>query len=234
VTEPAGPARPDQERTTWIGRATPPTPAPPPTDPYWSPVEGEGSLQDYTHGYPAALVRPPKRRRTAGTVLVTVLGIFALCCAGGLALAFKLNGGLSGKSVVGAAPPGLNTPVRDGQFTFVVTSVSCGHPSVGRSIITRKAQGTFCLVALTVQNTGTESRHFSDGFQKLVGDDGTVYDADLTAGVIANENIKGLWNTIAKGDTVSGTIVYDVPTQSHISKVELHDSAFSTGAVVTL
>jgi hypothetical protein len=179
-------------------------------------------------------IRPPRPRRTGRNILVTVLGLFALCCGGGIALAVSLNGGLPGKGFLGQAAPGLNTPVKDGQFTFVVTSVNCDQAQVGRSIVTRKAQGMYCLVALSVQNTGTETQSFSDSFQKLVGDDGTVYDADLTAGVIANENIAGLWTRITQGQKVSGTVVYDVPKQTHIVKVELHDSALSHGVVVTL
>ena len=180
------------------------------------------------------MIRPPRPRRTGRNVLITVLGIFALCCGGGMALAISLNGGLSGTSVLGPAPPGLNTPVQDGQFTFVVSSVTCGQPSVGRSVVTRQAKGTFCLVKLTIENTGTESQSFSDVFQKLRGADGTVYDADVAAGVIANENIAGLWSNIAPGEKVSGTIVYDIPKQAQIATVELHDSVLSEGAMVTL
>lgn len=232
VSEPTLPGKPDPDRTTWIGRATPPSP---PTDPYWPPVEGTPvHYVEYVHGYPAGMVRPPRPRRTGRNVLITVLGIFALCCIGGVALAISLNGGLSGTSVVGPAPPGLNTPVKDGQFTFVVSSVTCEQTQVGRSFVTRKANGTFCLVKLTVENTGTESQSFSDAFQKLLGSDGTVYDADLAAGIIANENLTGLWNRIRPGDKVAATVVYDVPKQTQVAKVELHDSVLSEGTVVTL
>jgi hypothetical protein len=241
VSEPTSTGKPDPERTTWIGRAKPPAPPPPPTDPYWPPVEAiplhyvePVHHVEYVHGYPASVVRPPRPRRTGRNILITMLGVFALCCGGGAVLAIKLSGGLPGTSVIGPAPPGLNTPVKDGKFTFVVSSVTCGKPSVGRSVFTRKAQGTYCLVAVTVQNTGTEAQSFSDGFQKLLGSDGTVYSADIVAGVIANENIAGLWTRIVPGNKVSGTIVYDVPMQTQIAKVELHDSGFSKGAVVTL
>jgi hypothetical protein len=169
------------------------------------------------YGYPPSRIRPPRPRRTGRNVLLTVLGIFALCCGGGVVLALWLNGGLPGSQVIGAAPPGLNTPVKDGQFTFVVSSVTCGKQSVGRGVITRNAKGTYCLVSLTVENTGTEKQSFSVGFQKLLGADGAVYDADLAAGVIANENLTGLWTQIDKGGKVTGTIVYDVPKDAHIA-----------------
>jgi hypothetical protein len=234
VSEPISPGKPDPDRTTWVGRAKPPSPPPPPADPYWPPVEATPQYIQYGTGYPVSMIRPPRPRRTGRNVLITVLGIFALCCGGGVALAISLNGGLSGTSVLAPAPPGLNTPVQDGQFTFVVSSVTCGQPSVGRSVVTRQAKGTFCLVKLTIENTGTESQSFSDVFQKLRGADGTVYDADVAAGVIANENIAGLWSNIAPGEKVSGTIVYDIPKQAQIATVELHDSVLSEGAVVTL
>lgn len=167
-------------------------------------------------------------------MLFSLLGVFTLCCGGAVAWAVSLSGGLDGKNILGSAPPGLNDPVKDGQFTFVVTSVTCGKPSVGRSFFVRNADGQYCLVAVTVENTGESTQSFSDGFQKLIGEDGTKYSADLTAGVVANENIAGLWTRIDKGSKVSGTIVYDVPKTAKMVKVELHDSAFSLGTLVTL
>src|ERR1700732_2451608 len=124
VSEPTSTGKPDPERTTWIGRAKPPAPPPPPTDPYWPPVEAiplhyvePVHHVEYVHGYPASVVRPPRPRRTGRNILITMLGVFALCCGGGAVLAIKLSGGLPGTSVIGPAPPGLNTPVKDGKFT---------------------------------------------------------------------------------------------------------------------
>jgi hypothetical protein len=239
MSDPIDPTRHDPQRSTWVGRATPrpPPPPPPAEDPYWPPVEPTPT-RPYEHvpgGYPASQVRPPRQRRAGRGVLFTLLGLFTLCCGGGVALAISLNGGLNGKGTIGSAPPGLNTPVQDGKLTFVVASVTCGKTTVGRSFYTRTAKGVYCLVQVSVENTGSEStQNFSDGFQKLIGDDGTKYGADLTAGVLANENVSGLWSRIDKGEKINGIIVYDVPKEAHIVKVELHDSPLSAGTQITL
>lgn len=235
MSEPPRAEGADPEKTTWIGRARPVPPRAPPTDPYWPPVDATPvPYVDYEQGYSPTLVRPPRRRRTAGTVLLVLMGMFTLCCGGGIALAYALNGGFAGEDLVGPAPPGLNTPATDGEFTFVVTALNCGEKSVGRSIVTKKAKGVFCIVDLEVENTGTKPQNFADAFQKLLGADGTVYDADIAAGLIANESIAGLWSSIDPGSKVSGKIVYDVPAEARIAKVELHDSPLSEGVTITL
>lgn len=232
----------DPDRTKWVGRAKPSPPPPsdpwPTTEEYYPPVEpAPVHYVQYVDGYPPAMVRPPKRRRrSGGTVLIVLLALFTLCCGGGIVLAYRLNGGFSGTSAVGNAPPpppGLGDPVADGDLTFVVSAVNCGQTSVGR-LLTQKAKGQFCIVDLTVENKGTSTQSVSDVFQKLVGSDGTVYDADVYAGVLANENINGLWSRIGPGSKVAGKIVYDVPAIAKIAKVELHDSPLSSGATVTL
>jgi hypothetical protein len=63
----------------------------------------------------------------------------------------------------GDGPAGLGDPVRDGQFEFVVRSVDCGVASVGEGFARKEAQDQFCLVALEVENTGTEGRDFLGG-----------------------------------------------------------------------
>jgi hypothetical protein len=81
-------------------------------------------------------------------------------------------------------PAGVGDPVRDGQFQFVVRSVDCGARSVGQGFGRRQALGQFCLVALQVENTGTEGRTFGGGQQYLFDRAGKRHDPDLgtTAG----------------------------------------------------
>lgn len=217
--------RAGSERTSWIGRAKPPAPPQQPADPYWP-------APDPTL-YPP-VVMAPRRRRTGLKVLLVVFGMVGACCAGGALVAAALSGALKGESVLGSAPPGLNTPVRDGRLEFVVTSATCGHESVGRGFIVDRPQGQFCIVSLSVANIGTEAQTFADGFQKAIGPDGTVYRADTGAGIIANESGTSAWTVINPGNEVAGKIVYDIPKEAQIAKLELHDSALSGGITVTL
>lgn len=174
---------------------------------------------------------PPRPRRTGRTVLLIVAGVLAACCAGGGTLALLGTGVLQG---VRATPPGLNTPVRDGKFEFVVSSVRCGNPTVGRAPLSRTAQGQFCLVDVSVRNIGQEGQAFADAYQKAYGTDGSKFGADSAAGLFANASGAALFTVINPGNQVRGTIVFDIPKGAALSKVELHDSLLSGGVSVSV
>ncbi len=201
----------------WVGRATAhPTPAM--TQPQ------------------VILVPAPAPRRSAGKVALMVFGVLAAVCALGatslLVLAALVKA--SPNASLGVAPPGLHSPVRDGRFEFVVTGFSCGHATVGRSFVTRSAQGQFCLATLSITNVGTGARTFAEGFQKAFGPDGTEYGTDPAAGVIENSGGTTVWTTVNPGNSLTGTIVFDIPKAASIVKLELHDSPLSGGVTVTL
>src|SRR5215468_10725110 len=104
---------------------------------------------------------PPPKSRRGLTAVVLIGALFAMCCIGGVTLAFLVHKSRP-SSALGSALPGLNDPVKDGRFEFVIASVSCGHASVNRAFVTRPAQGQFCLVALSVRNIGTKAQTFTD------------------------------------------------------------------------
>jgi hypothetical protein len=205
------------DRTAWIGRARPPVPRQTERTVY-SPFE----------------VVPPRRSRSGLIVFLVILTVSGVCCVGAGLAALTWSGALKGESVLGSAPPGLNTAVRDGKLEFVVTSATCGHKSVGRDVIARKPQGQFCVVSLTVANIGTEAVPFADSFQKAIGPGGEVYGTDTTAGVFANESGTSVWTVINPGNEVTGKIVFDIPKDTKIDKLVLHDTPFSGGVTVFL
>lgn len=223
--EPSHPAA-GPERTSWVGRARLPAPPPVPVDPYWPPVE---QVSGYTEPYPVYL---PRRRRSGTRVLLVVAGLLAACCAGGATLAL-LSTAKPGTATLGPAPPGLNTVVKDGRFDFVVTSVSCGHQSLG-TLVKVTAKGQYCVVDLSVTNTGTDGQTFTEGLQKALDAQGNEYGADSGAGVIVNMNLTTLWSVVNPGATITGKIVYDIPEDARIAKLELHDALFSGGVTVTV
>ncbi len=240
------------EPIPWVGRAT----AQPPTDPWPTTEQPVYSVAPQpVPGQPMYMyAQPPPRRRF--TALLVVAGVIAACCGGGATIALISSAavrnavGISSGNPGGApapittqpapttpAPPpepGLNTPVQDGKFEFVVTSVSCGHESVGRGPISARAKGQFCLVDLSVENVGTSGQLLLDGVQRGFDTDGKSYTPDSGAGVIANAGTSIWINMLDPGKKVTGTLVFDVPKREQISKLELHDSAFSRGATVTV
>jgi hypothetical protein len=235
--------RPEEEPTKFVGRAKPP-PLPPATSPYWPRVDDE--VIEYV------TVPAGRPRRSGLTVTLVVVGVFAACCASGAVLAM-FGGALFRAAAVQATPPpaatetpkptttrpsrsrgGLDTPVRDGKFEFVVRSFSCGHKQVGKSFVSVKASGQFCIVSLTIKNIGDEGQTFADSFQEAHGPDDKTYRAHTGAGVVANEGTDAVWSTINPGNSVSGKIVFDIPKKAEITSLELHDSALSGGVTVTL
>jgi hypothetical protein len=163
-----------------------------------------------------------------------VAGLFAACCAGGATVALLTTASPGGTGSLGEAPPGLNAVVSDGQFEFVVTAVTCGHESIGTLVTLKPSRGQYCIVELTVKNNGREAQPFTDTLQRALDGQGAEFSADAGAGVVVNQGIGTLWSVIEPGDTMTGKIVYDIPKDSSIAKIELHHAIFSPGATVTL
>lgn len=130
----------------------------------------------------------------------------------------------------------LGEPARDGQFEFVVKSVTCGKPSVTDSsgFATKNAQGQYCLVDLTVKNIGDKQQYFTESDQKLLSPSGQQYSADTTATLYNSNSSDVFLSQINPGNSVQGIIVFDIPKEQSAANAELHDSAFSNGIKVEL
>jgi hypothetical protein len=183
-----------------------------------------------------------------------VIGALLLACCAGTGTAAVVTGLLKGQDTAAGTPtsggivprdvagdepgspttPGLNTAVRDGQFEFTVTGVSCGHDAVGEQWWKHEAQGEFCIVELSVRNIGNDARRFADGSQKATGPEGHTYAADTGAGVVVNGNGDAVWNVVNPGNAISAKIVFDVPAGGTLTTLQLHDSPFSGGVTVLL
>jgi hypothetical protein len=131
------------------------------------------------------------------------------------------------------AAAGIGTPVRDGKFEFTVTAIEPGVPQVGSDAFGQKAQGQYVLVRLTIQNIGQEAQYFDGSSQKAFDAQGREFSADGGAAIYLDDSNSFL-NEINPGNTVNGTVVFDMPLDAAITKLELHDSPFSGGVDVTL
>jgi hypothetical protein len=228
-TDPAAPTGILADSGGVAGPASPPAaggvagPAPPP---------GWGEPRPVPRRRPRGRVQlpgwtaPPRRKRRWGRRLLIAAAVLAL-----LALASNLG---ENDRRAGGGPAGLGDPVRDGQFEFVVRSVDCGAAAVGEDFTRKTAQDQFCLVALEVENTGTEGRTFGGGQQFLFDTDGNRHDPDLDA-TARHEGGGRLWSShLNPGQRLEGTLVYDVPDSITLSRMELHDGPLSGGATVEL
>lgn len=140
------------------------------------------------------------------------------------------DGGSSEAAAVGQA-------VRDGKFEFVVKGVECGHEEVVDSefdSVRKTAQGQYCLMTLSVKNIGNEAQYFSESDQKLLNAEGQQFSPDSEA-TIYYANNDDIWLAqINPGNSVEGTLVFDVPADVTVTQAQLHDSAFSGGIKVNL
>lgn len=130
------------------------------------------------------------------------------------------------------AAAAVGTPVRDGKFEFTVTSVEAGVARIGGDFGV-DAQGQFLLVNVTVTNIGDEAQYFDGSSQKLTDTAGRTHSSDGSAAIYL-EDSNSFLNQINPGNSVEGVIVYDVPADAVPASIELHDSAWSGGVVVTL
>jgi hypothetical protein len=130
------------------------------------------------------------------------------------------------------AEAGIGTPVRDGKFEFVVQKVECGKNKVGGEYLNKTAQGQFCLITVSVKNIGNKPQSFSDSSQKAFSDKGAEYATDSGASLYANTDQQVWLNDINPGNVLTGIIVFDIPKDSKIARLELHDSMFSGGVEV--
>jgi hypothetical protein len=130
------------------------------------------------------------------------------------------------------AAAAIGTPVRDGKLEFTVTSIEPGVASVGSDAFGQKAQGQFVLMHLTIKNIGDKAQYFDGSSQKAFDAKGREFSADSGAAIYLSDSNSFL-NEINPGNTVTGTVVFDMPLDAAIAKLELHDSPFSGGVDVT-
>jgi hypothetical protein len=128
----------------------------------------------------------------------------------------------------------IGSPVRDGQFEFLVLNITCGQSLIdtpsGKPII---AAGQFCMAPTQVRNIGSQPRKLSTAELKAHLTDGSTVKANKQAIEALSEDQKPLrW--LPATSTVSLTLVFDIDLDLRITSLELHDSPLSDGAVVEI
>lgn len=127
---------------------------------------------------------------------------------------------------------GVNQPASDGKFTFTVNDVNCGETQIGKGFMKAEAKGEYCIVSLTVENTGDEAQSlFSDAQFLYAGN--RQFSADFDSSFALGKS--GLLSEdINPGLSIEGSIAFDVPAGTTPTAVELHDSLLSGGVMVRL
>ncbi|MFQ1003907.1 DUF4352 domain-containing protein [Modestobacter sp. SSW1-42] len=129
--------------------------------------------------------------------------------------------------------PGMGEPAADGKFTFVTDAVDCSTTEIGNEYLNKTAQGTYCIVDLTITNTGDKPQSFFGDNAKLLNAEGQEFSADSEAAIYL-EDSSSLYEEINPGNTLKSKVVFDVPAGTTPTAIELHDSVFSGGVTVDL
>jgi hypothetical protein len=212
---------------------------PPPPQYGQDPQYGQQPVSGPPGQYGYVPQQPPKKRKkwpwiVGGIALFMVLGcvgVFALLGVGASKVAEGLDENQKGNNAVAGVMGKAST---DGKFQFTVTDMKCGLPSVGPDAFGKKAQGEFCLVDVTIKNVGTTAEIFVDSSQQALDDAGNTYSVDSGAAVYANEDSSTFLEQINPGNTVKGALVFDVPKDTKLTAVILHESMFTAGIKVPL
>ena len=132
----------------------------------------------------------------------------------------------SSSSSRGGNPASALRTARDGMFQFEVLAV--GRSATKDGIFSPdQAKGVFYSVRLRVTNIGDKGQTFSASNQHLIID-GKKYDSSTSFGDEA-------WSEdINPGLSIDVEVVFDVPPTAVPTAIEVHDSAFSGGALLAL
>ena len=163
----------------------------------------------------------------AALVLAGIMGSAASGGPAGAATSVHDAGG-------GRPATGRIATARDGKFEFTVSAVRCAVPFIGTRGFGQRPVGQYCLVRMTVSNVGDAAQSLFADNQYLFDDRGRKFTADSTASVYTSDEAQTIYQEINPGDSVTGTVYYDVPKSTRPARLELHDSASSDGVEVSL
>lgn len=218
-----------------------PTPPPygfqPNPNPYPTPPAGYGP-PPVAYGPPAG--PKAKRRKWPWIVLGVVVLLGSLAAVNGsknpgtTSTAGESDSNAAGDAAQSTpALPGLGTPVRDGKFEFVVEGAEGGKTQIGNEFLSKAAQGEFVLVTLQVKNIGDEPQSFFGSNVKAFDSQGRQFEASTEAAIYLGDS-NSLYEPINPGNSLTGQVIFDVPSGTQLTAVELHDSMFSDGVRVQL
>jgi Domain of unknown function (DUF4352) len=173
-----------------------------------------------------------------GILVLIAIGVVASAAGGGKdKTSTSSNNSSSSKAKTESKPAAakIGTAVRDGKFEFTVTSIECGKTSVGSNpYLTKTAQGQYCLLNMTVKNIGDKAQSLFSANQKVLNASGQEFSADDVATTYQAPEGSTWYSNINPGNSVTGAVVFDVPKDQTPATAELHDSAYSGGAKVSL
>lgn len=193
-----------------------------------------------------AAPRPPKSRSRRRKVPRLVGGLLALV-ASGVAIYVVSSGAESpapqstnSAAAVDTAPDSVpptwptGVTAREGTLSITVAKTECGVTQVGPPDLPAPAEGEFCLISMSVRNTGPELRLLNPGAQRAIDQNGRFHRVAEQAAVLINDQHPALLDELPPGETREGVLPFDVPKGVRLTDFLLHESPHSTGVRVPL
>jgi hypothetical protein len=131
---------------------------------------------------------------------------------------------------------GLNEVVQDGDLAFTVTNVETAK-SLGNSYTQKNSQGTFYVVTLKIENKGNKTATFDSSMAKVTDDQGREFERSIegqTAKGMAQGNVDLFLQQVQPSLSVTGDLVFDLPSDISNPMLLVKGSLFGKGAKVKL
>ncbi len=104
---------------------------------------------------------------------------------------------------------------------------------MGTAPLTKKANGVYCLVSITIASAGNTDADFNPFFQEATDSAGKTYLPDFPA-IVLMQDASGLGDPVPAGGSISAVLPYDVPTGTTLASIELHESFSSAGVKLVI
>ena len=172
-----------------------------------------------------------------GFVVLIVIGAIAGAGKSDNQSSSNSNSGSNGGSQAETVKEyGLNEAVQDGDLAFTVTNVETAQ-TLGNSFTQKNAQGTFDVLTLKIENKGNKTATFDTSMAKVVDDKGREFERSIegqTAKGMAQGNVDLFLQQIQPSLSVTGDVVFDLPSDVSNPMLLVKGSLFGKGAKIKL
>lgn len=172
-----------------------------------------------------------------GFVVLIVIGAIASGGKSGNQSSSNSNSATNGGSQAETVKEyGLNESVQDGDLAFTVTNVETAQ-TLGNSFTQKNAQGTFYVLTLKIENKGNKTATFDTSMAKVVDDKGREFERSIegqTAKGMAQGNVDLFLQQIQPSLSVTGDVVFDLPSDVSNPMLLVKGSLFGKGAKIKL
>ena len=131
---------------------------------------------------------------------------------------------------------GLNDVVQDEELAFTVTGVEKAD-TLGNQFTNKNAQGQFYIITVKIENKGNKTTTFDSSMAQVIDSQGREFERSIegqTAKGMAQGNVDLFLQQIQPSLSVTGDLVFDLPSDIQNPILLVKGSLFSKGAKINL